>query len=312
LVTAAVFHRALSEDGRTLTIDYVLEDPDYRAAPASGIRTWRYTPDLNFILNQCDLETARRYVDANDLRNQAFRETARSCRRIATAHSVPALNSRRHSIRLCGQWLFANPLELPVQLNGDKTMISRRGLLATTLFALSTTALSQEVEDFSPTIETFRQIPQVAPYFDSCYGFAVWRTIARGGIGIGGATGRGQVYVNGQVTGFSRLIDISIGFQLGGQAYRQIIFFENEASYIEFTRGNFEFDAQASAVAVTASAQASSGTQGSQATAGASGTASAAAGGRYQNGMRIFTVATGGLMYQATIAGQKYNFTPVP
>jgi len=190
-------------------------------------------------------------------------------------------------------------------------MISRQILLATLVLATSPLALSQEVEDYSETIETFRQIPQVAPYFSSAYGYAVWRTIGRGGIGIGGATGRGQVYVNGQVTGFSRLIDISIGFQLGGQAYRQIIFFQNEQAYNEFTQGNFEFDAQASAVAVTASAQASSGTQGSQATAGATGTGTAAAGGGYQAGMRIFTMATGGLMYQATIAGQKYSFTPV-
>ena len=190
-------------------------------------------------------------------------------------------------------------------------MISRRGLLAAALLATSPMTFAQEVQDFSTTIEQFRQIPQVAPYFNTAYGYAVWRTIGRGGIGIGGATGRGQVYVNGQVTGFSRLIDISIGFQLGGQAYRQIIFFQNEAAYNDFTRGNFEFDAAASAVAVTAGAQASSGTAGSQASAGASGTGQAAAGGAYQNGMRIFTMATGGLMYQATIAGQKYSFTPV-
>jgi hypothetical protein len=191
-------------------------------------------------------------------------------------------------------------------------MISRRRLLvATMLMTMSGSALPQEVQDFSETINMFRQIPQVAPYFDSSYGFAVWRTIGRGGIGIGGATGLGQVYVNGQVTGFSRLVDVSIGFQLGGQAYRQIIFFENQAAYDDFTSGNFEFDAQASAVAVTASAQASSGTQGSTATAGASGTGTAVAGGGYQYGMRIFTIATGGLMYQATIAGQSYNFRPV-
>jgi hypothetical protein len=179
------------------------------------------------------------------------------------------------------------------------------------LLVTSPMAMSQDVQDFSETIAEFRQIPQVAPYFESAYGYAVWRTIGRGGIGIGGATGRGQVYVGGNVTGFSRLIDISIGFQLGGQAYRQIIFFQNEAAYNQFTQGSYEFDAQASAVAVTASAQASSGTQGSQATAGATGTGTAAAGGAYQAGMRIFTMATGGLMYQATIAGQKYSFTPV-
>ena len=177
---------------------------------------------------------------------------------------------------------------------------------------LSAQAPAQEVQDFSPTIEMFRQIPRVSPYFETAYGYAVWRPIARGGLGVGAATGRGQIYVNGEVRGFSRLVDVSIGFQAGGQAYRQIIFFQNQESYDRFTQGNFEFDAQASAVAVTASAQASSGTQGSQATAGASGSGAAAAGGLYQNGMRIFTMAAGGLMYQATIAGQKYSFRPVP
>jgi len=181
---------------------------------------------------------------------------------------------------------------------------------AVLLLALPGLAAAQEVEDYSQTIELFQGIPSVAPYFDSAYGYAVWRRIARGGLGIGAATGRGQVYVNGQVTGFARLVDISIGFQAGGQAYRQIIFFQNQAAYEEFTGGGFEFDAQASAVAVTASAQASSGTQGSQATAGAAG-ATSAAGGGYTNGMAVFTMATGGLMYQATIAGQRYNFRPL-
>lgn len=190
-------------------------------------------------------------------------------------------------------------------------MGARLALLAILLLVGYGAPMAQEVEDYSETIELFRGIEQVSPYFDSSYGYAVWRRIARGGLGIGAATGRGQVYVGGNVTGFSRLVDVSIGLQAGGQAYRQIVFFENEDSYNRFTRGNFEFDAQASAVAVTASAQASSGTQGSQATAGAAGSATAAAGGRYQNGLRVFTMATGGLMYQATIAGQRYNFRPV-
>jgi hypothetical protein len=114
----------------------------------------------------------------------------------------------------------------------------RSAVLSTVFLCASYGVPAQEVEDFSPTIEIFRQIPTVAPYFDSAYGYAVWRTIARGGLGIGGATGRGQVYVNGQVTGFSRLIDVSIGFQAGGQAYRQILFFEDQAT-IAGQRYNF-------------------------------------------------------------------------
>lgn len=190
-------------------------------------------------------------------------------------------------------------------------MVSRKWILALLLVGASGPGLAQQVEDFSAAIEMFRQVPEVGPYFDSAYGFAVWDSIARGGLGVGAATGRGQVYVNGQVTGFSRLIDVSIGLQAGGQAYRQIIFFEDRWAYDEFTRGNFEFDASAAAVAVAASVQTSSGTQGSQATVGASGAGRTLANGSYQNGLRVFTLAIGGLMAQATIAGQKYNFRSV-
>ena len=190
-------------------------------------------------------------------------------------------------------------------------MVSRIGTLALLLVAASSSGFAQEVEDYSEAIDTFKAVPQVAQYFDSAYGYAVWNRIARGGLVIGAASGRGQLYVNGQVTGFSRLVDVSIGFQAGGQAYRQIIFFEDRLAYDEFTRGNYEFDAQASAVAVMASAQTSSGTHGSQATAGASGTGRAVASGDYQHGLRVFTMAIGGLMYQVTVAGQKYNFRSV-
>jgi len=191
-----------------------------------------------------------------------------------------------------------------------RKLVTLIAAMSVSLFAAQT-ATAQDVEDFSPTIKMFQEISRVKPYFESAYGYAVWRTIARGGLGIGAATGRGQVYVNGEVVGFSRLIDVSIGLQAGGQAYRQVIFFENKEAFDTFARGNFEFDAQASAVAVTASAQASSGTQGSQASAGAGSPSTAAAAAGYQNGLRVFTMAAGGLMYQATIAGQKYSFRPV-
>ena len=183
--------------------------------------------------------------------------------------------------------------------------------LALAAILLATTALAQKVSDFSDAIDAFKAVPAVQPFFDNSYGYVVWRRIARGGFGIGGATGRGQVYVDGEVTGFSRLLDISVGFQLGGQIYRQIIFFENKAAYEDFTDGGFEFDAQAAAIAVTASAQASSGTQGSQAAVGAATTSELAAASAYHNGTRVFTMARGGLMYQVTIAGQRYNFRPL-
>ncbi len=183
--------------------------------------------------------------------------------------------------------------------------------LASIAVAGSIAASGQNVKDLSETIETFKSVPVVQPFFDNAFGYAVWARIARGGIGIGGATGRGQVYVDGKVTGFSRLVDVSIGLQLGGQVYRQVVFFEDASAYDDFTEGKFEFDAQASAVAVTASARASSGTQGSQASVGAASSAELAGAETYYEGMRVFTMTVGGLMYQATIAGQRYNFRPL-
>lgn len=185
------------------------------------------------------------------------------------------------------------------------------GWLAAVALAVTGTAAAQNVRDFSETIEQFRGIEGLEPYFEHAYGYAVWQRIARGGLGIGAATGRGQVYVNGAVVGFSRLVDVTIGLQAGGQAYKQVIFFEDERAFRDFTSGNFEFDAAASAVAVTASAQANAGTSGSQASAGSGGSAKTAQGAGYYKGLQVFTMATGGLMYQATIGGQKYNFTPV-
>jgi lipid-binding SYLF domain-containing protein len=183
-------------------------------------------------------------------------------------------------------------------------------LVAAALLATSSIALAQKVEDQSETINLFKGIPQVAPYFTSSYGYAVWDRIGRGGLGIGGARGRGQVYAGGKVTGFATLTDITFGAQAGGQAYRQVIFFENKAAYDKFTAGKFEFDASASAVAVTASAQASAGTQGASSSAGAGNPNTGAAKG-YVNGMQTFTMAEGGLMYAATIGGQRYNFKAV-
>jgi lipid-binding SYLF domain-containing protein len=186
----------------------------------------------------------------------------------------------------------------------------RAVMIAAAVLATSNLAYAQKVEDQSETIELFKGIPQVAPYFASAYAYAVWDRIGRGGLGIGGARGRGQVYLGGSVTGFSTLTDITFGAQAGGQAYRQIIFFENKAAYDKFVGGKFEFDASASAVAVTASAQASASTRGASSSAGV-GSPSTGAGVGYVNGMQTFTMAEGGLMYAATIGGQRYNFKAV-
>jgi lipid-binding SYLF domain-containing protein len=111
--------------------------------------------------------------------------------------------------------------------------------------------------------------------------------------------------------GDTSMTQLSAGFQAGGKAYSQIIFFEDKRSLDEFESGTFEFDASASAVAITAGASASAGTTG--ATSGASGGAKDATtvSGGYQKGVAVFTIAKGGLMYAATVAGQKFKYTPL-
>src|SRR5262245_1756964 len=182
----------------------------------------------------------------------------------------------------------------------------RAVLIAAALLVTSNLALAQK--DVSETITLFKGIPQVATFFEKSYGYAVWPRIGRGGLGIGGARGKGQVFQGGNVTGIATLTDITFGAQAGGQAYRQVIFFENKAAYDKFTSGKFEFDASASAVAVTASAQASAGTQGASSSAGAGTSPNTGAATAFVNGMQTFTMAEGGLMYAATIGGQRYDF----
>ena len=165
--------------------------------------------------------------------------------------------------------------------------------------------------DYSNAIKVFRDSPVVQPYFNNAYGYAVFPTIGKGGIGIGGAHGSGQVYVGDKVTGKTSMTQLTIGWQLGGQAYSQIIFFEDKRAYQEFTSGNFEFGAQASAVAITAGAQAQAGTTGAAASASPGGSAGAQAATKYQKGMAVFTRAKGGLMYEAAIGGQKFSFEPI-
>lgn len=184
-------------------------------------------------------------------------------------------------------------------------------LLSGTALAFATAATARDVEDYSETIAEFKKASTVAPYFDSAYGYAVFPTIGKGGLGIGGARGHGQVYRNGQVTGHATVTELSVGLQAGGQAYSEVIFFEDKRAYDDFTAGNFEFSAEASAIAVTASASAESSTQGSAAGANVAGSSSAQAAPDYYKGMLVFTMGKGGLMYAATIAGQKYKFKPL-
>lgn len=185
-------------------------------------------------------------------------------------------------------------------------------ILIATSVTLPALAAKRKLEDYSGTIAEFKKIPQVAAFFGSAHGYAVFPTIGKGGLGIGGSHGKGQVYRGGKVIGFTSTTDVSIGFQAGGQAYSQIIFFQNADALTKFTGGNFEFNASASAIAVQASAGAGTGTETTG--AAASGTKPGekhTANAEYQDGLVVFTMAKGGLMYAATIAGQKYSYESV-
>ena len=166
-------------------------------------------------------------------------------------------------------------------------------------------------DSYSKTISVFKQSEAVQPFFKNSYGYAVFPTVGKGGIGIGGAFGKGQVYKQGKLTGTVSLAKLSIGFQLGGQAFSEIIFLQDKRSYNEFTGGDFEFDASISAVAITAGVQAKAGTEGGTAGASAGPATGVQAETHYTKGMAVFVHTKGGLMYEAAIGGQKFSFTPL-
>lgn len=184
-------------------------------------------------------------------------------------------------------------------------------LIVVLTLALVGTSFAREVQDYSSTIDNFKQSSDVRPFFDSAYGYAVFPTIGKGGLGIGASHGKGQVYAEGSVVGFTSLSDVSIGFQAGGQAYSQIVFFEDKRALDDFTSGNFEFGAEANAIAVQASAGASASSEGATAGATSGGSGGSQASTNYYKGMLVFQIGKGGLMYQAAISGQKYHYTPL-
>lgn len=166
-------------------------------------------------------------------------------------------------------------------------------------------------DNYTDTIELFKNAGESASFFSNSYGYAVFPTVGKGGLVVGGAHGEGRVYEGGQYVGDTSISQVSVGFQAGGQAYSQIIFFEDERAFREFTNGNFEFSADASAVAITAGASAKAGTTGTA--AGASGgKKDATTAGKYHKGMAVFTIVKGGAMYEASLAGQKFSYKPRP
>jgi lipid-binding SYLF domain-containing protein len=190
-----------------------------------------------------------------------------------------------------------------------------RALIASfvTIFAL--TMQPALADDVSTTIENFRGAG-AGDFIDDAYGYAVFPSIGKGGIGIGGAHGKGDVFVGGKRVGQTKMNQITYGLQLGGQVYSQMIFFRDERAFDDFTSGNFEFGAQATAVALTAGAQASTSSGGGGNTSSGTDADSSKVNAdekQYdkRSGMATFTIAKGGLMYEATLGGQKFKYEPL-
>jgi lipid-binding SYLF domain-containing protein len=189
-----------------------------------------------------------------------------------------------------------------------RPMRRRSWLLACALLLLGSTSAqaAATVEECRATLAKFRELGNVPELLAQSYGYAVLPTIGKGGIGVGAAGGTGCVFAGGKHTGKVSMGQVTIGWQLGGQAYSQLILFKNADTYNDFTRGQFEFGADATAVALTYGAQAGASTKGASASAG--DTKGVAA---WKRGMAVFTLTKGGLMYEASIGGQKFNFTPL-
>lgn len=183
--------------------------------------------------------------------------------------------------------------------------IQMRSCLVMLFLALPFTTVC--ADDYQDTIDIFKNAGESGVFFDKSYGFAVFPTVGKVGFVVGGAGGDGRVFVGDEHMGNSTMTQLSVGFQAGGKAYSQIVFFQDERAFKEFTGGNFEFGAEAQAVAITAGASARATTAGSS--AGASGGQhDAATTGKFNKGLAVFTVAKGGLMFEASIAGQKFSY----
>lgn len=179
-------------------------------------------------------------------------------------------------------------------MNAMKTMVlgllAGLGMLGCETAPATQTGRTELRREVEAALAEFRaQDPTLKKFFDESYGYAVFPTVGKGAVGIGGAYGQGEVYEQGQFVGYASLSQATIGVQLGGQAYSELIFFKNKDVMDEFRSGRLALAAQASAVAA------------------ASG---AAANADYERGVAVFTLAEQGLMYEASIGGQKFSYIP--
>jgi lipid-binding SYLF domain-containing protein len=149
---------------------------------------------------------------------------------------------------------------------------------------------ADHVTDANKTVRVYKKAdPGLATFFEKAAGYVVFPGIGKGGAGLGGAYGTGTLFEKGKATGKTTLTQVTVGLQLGGQTYSEIIFFENEKALSEFKGSNFAFSAQASAVALKSGASAIA---------------------RYKDGVAVFTATKAGLMFEASVGGQKFSYEP--
>ncbi|MDA1075486.1 MAG: lipid-binding SYLF domain-containing protein [Proteobacteria bacterium] len=178
------------------------------------------------------------------------------------------------------------------------------------LVLISLFSLHANADSYESTIETFRNAGQSSEYFPGSYGYAVFPSIGKGGFVVGGSYGTGRVYAQGGYVGDASVVEMTLGWQAGGQVFSQIIFFEDQRSFDEFTSGNFEFSAGAEVVAITAGASANVGTTGVNAGASGGRNDATTISPGYHKGLAVFSIAKGGLMYEASVGGQKFGYKP--
>lgn len=180
----------------------------------------------------------------------------------------------------------------------NRTFITRKVFLAIALLVSTLKASAQlstkdqKIVDDSKTAkeEFIKTDGLMQNLFNNAYAYVILPNVGKGGFGIGGAAGNGAVFQKGSLIGMAKMTQVTIGFQWGGQAYREVIFFETKADLVRFKENRLELSAQASAVAATAGASANV---------------------KYKDGVMIFTQAKGGLMYEASIGGQKFKFRTI-
>ena len=152
-------------------------------------------------------------------------------------------------------------------------------------------AAAQDEDEVAETIQKFEEgDPGIQAWFTEAYGYAVFPSVGKGGFGIGAARGKGLVYEQRALVGKVTLTEVTVGFQVGGQSFSEAIFFKDKTAFDDFTRGNYEFDAGVSAVALTAGASAELG---------------------YNGGVAVVTATKGGLMYEASVGGQKFDYEEI-